>query len=394
MAYQAEYIVLITDRHLAVVGDPIAHWTSLDITLRFNEPGSGIFSVPGSAGIRAMLSPGNRVVVQRALRDRSDPPTVLIAGPIEKWLDERADDGENGGDGTITVNFADDLARVAAREVYPNPALTPATQTTDNWTFTGNAETGLRDLVNLNAGPGALTARRVPNLVLGTTAGVGTTITVNADRMQHLGEVARRIAQLGGGLGFRTVQVGTTIEFQVYSPPDVSSSVRFGLDWGNLKYLAYEVVAPTVTTAIVGGQGEGADAAMIERTNTTDETAWGRFEQLVSHRGSEAAQELQDEGDKVLGENAATVRVQANVADIEDMRFGAHYQLGSKVAIETAPGQQVIDVVRVVHLQAWPTAGEVVSATIGNQAARTEPFWERRLREIDERVSKTARTSL
>lgn len=380
-----DYVVLITNQNLAVVGDPIVCWKQIDVTLRFNEPGSGIVVTPGYPWIVEQIQDGNRVVV---IRNHE----ILIAGPIEKWLHERSDDGQHAGDGTLTVNFADDFARVAAREVYPNPAQTVEGQTADVWTFTGGAESALRDLVNLNAGPGALAPRRIPQLALGAVAGVGSTVTVAATRMQHLGDLARSIAEVGGQLGFRTRQSGTQILFEVYESEDKSGTVRFGFGLGNMKYISYERTAPTVTTAIVGGQGAGADRFMIERADAVAEAAWGRFEKLTSRPGSSALQELEDDATRSLAEGAATDRLATNVADTEDQSFGTHYQIGDIVSVESHPHQQVTGVVRTVHLQTYATSGEYVSATVGSQAATSDPAWARRLREIDDRLGRIERT--
>lgn len=393
MPYRGEYLILITNPALTVVGDPIISWTTLDVTLRFNEPDSGLFIVPGYSWIRDMMTPGNRaVVIRNQALHGNEPGTVVTAGPIEKTLYERADDGENAGVGTLTVNFAGDMAHIAGRLTYPNPALAPAAQNVDVWTATAvNAETILRNLVNLNAGPGALAARRIPQLVLGSVAGVGSTVTVKTERMEPLPDVLRRVALAGGDLGFRTVQVGSTIEFQVYAPVDKSNQVRFSFDMGNIKYLSYEVVAPVATTAIVGGQGDGVDRALIERVSTAAESAWGRLETLVSRAGSTDVAELQTDGDNTLLDDAETARVSSNIVDTAEQRYGIHYDLGTKVAIEQWPGSQIVDVVRTVHLQAWPTAGEVISATVGSQAARPDPDWIHMMREIDRRVGRLER---
>lgn len=383
---QQRYVLLITDQNGVVVGDPIVCWTSLDITLKYNEPDSGIAIMPGYPWILDMVTPpGRRMVVIRNGK-------VLTAGPIEQRLHERSDDGENAGDGKLTINFADDFALVAARSVLPNPALTPETQNLDNWTFTGNAEVALRTLVDLNAGPGALAARRVPGLTLGAVAGVGSSITVKAERQQPLGDVARSIAEIGGGLGFRVRQSGTSKLFEVYTPPDKSGTVRFSFGFGNLRYVSYEVSAPTATQVTVGGQGVGATSYMIERVNASEQTGWGRIEKHTSHDGSAVAQELEDEATKALAAGAATTRLTTNVADTPDQKFGTHYELGDIVAVEPFPGQQVADVVRTVHLQVYATAGEYVAATVGSQAASTDPVWVRRVREIDDRVGKLERT--
>jgi hypothetical protein len=199
----------------------------------------------------------------------------------------------------------------------------------------------------------------------------------------------RLIADAGGRIGFKTSQVGTSIVFDVFAPADLSLTVRFGFGLGNLKYLSYEVDAPKSTTVIVGGQGEGADRYFDERRNDAEETAWGRYETLLSRPGTEDA--LLDDADTELGNNAATSRLASNVSDTVDQRFGLHYNIGDIVTVETLTGQQVSDQVLTVHLQAWPTSGEYVQATVGSEAAKTDPVWVQRLREIEERLGTVER---
>jgi hypothetical protein len=376
--------LLVTDRDLTVVGDPIVGWQTVDCTQRFNTPGSGQFTAPGHQWIREQIEASYRVVV---VRDGD----VFLSGPIEDSMYERSDDGENGGDGTLTVTFADDLSLVVARQTYPNPALTPEAQTLAEWTFTGTGEMALRTLANGNAGPTARSERRVPHLILGALMGVGTTVTARADLMEPLGDVLRRVASSGGNLGFRTRQVGKQILFEVYAPTDKSNIVRFGFGLGNLRYLGYQRSAPKATTAIVGGQGEGADRALIARTDATAETAWGRREMLVNRSGTTPAAELQQAGDEALTEAGETARVQSSAYDSDDQRYGVHYGLGDRVSIQIWPGYEVSDLVRLVHLQAWATSGELVSAMVGSQEASHDPKWIQMMRQVDRRVGRIER---
>lgn len=388
-----EYIIMITDRDLVVQGNPIINWTLLDMTLRLNEPGSGMFTAPGWPSLREQLVPGSRVMVIRyETQHPGDGGQFVFTGPVEGILYERADDGENAGVGRVTVNFSDDLAEVVARLTYPDPALEPDDQSTASWTYSGNAEVGLRTLVNLNAGPGALAARRMPSLVLGALASVGTNVDVTAQLMEPLGDVMRRIALAGGGLGFRTRQDAGQIKFEVYEPVDRSDTVRFGFATGTAKYLGYEQAAPKATAVLVGGQGEGADQFVTERVDTAGVAAWGRREVLLSRAGSTDIAELNADGDARLAEDAETARLQANVADSGTQRFGTHYGLGDLVAVESWPGEQIIDVVRGVHIQAWPTAGDMIQPMIGSQAASSDPAWIQRMREIEAKVGRLERT--
>lgn len=377
--------LLVTDPNLNVVGDPIYCYDTVDVTLRFNEVSSGQFTAPAHPWIREQLAPRNRIVV---IRDGQ----VFMAGPWEKRLIERSDEGENSGVGKLTVDFAEDLSLMVSRNAYPNPAATPEAQAVDNWTYNDNAEVVLQALANLSAGPGAQSARRIPKLIMGGTTGVGTTVSGKL-RLDQLGDGMRSIALAGGGIGFRTRQVGTDIVYETYGPRDLSNTVRFSFGLGNLRYLAYEENAPAITTAIVGGQGEGADRFLIGRTDAALEAVWGRRESYVARPGNDPLIDLQQAGDELLAREAATARLQSSAWDTEDQRYGVHYGLGDRVSIEVGPGEQVSDLVRLVHLQAWSTAGELVSAMVGGQDASTDPKWIYQMREMTRRLARLERTA-
>lgn len=380
--------VLFTDRNLNVVGDLGDSWATVDCTLRFNEVSSGQVTAPAHPWIRELVDASRRVVV---IRDGQ----VFLAGPVEDTMVEQADDGDNAGVGKLTVDFSDDLSHIANRITYPNPAQTPETQTVDQWTYSGNGETALRQLVDLNAGPGARAERQVPQLILGAVAGVGSTVTVST-RLEPLADVLRATALSAGGLGFRTRQDDTQkkILFEVFAPRDLTGTVRFGFGLGNLRYLAYSRGAPTASTVIVGGQGEGSDRYILARTNSAAETAWGRVETYVPRPGSDLIADLQAEADRELASKAETARLQTSAWDTPDQRYPDHYRLGDRVSVQVAPNEQVSDLVRLVHLQAWSTAGELVSAMVGSQDASTDPVWVQQMRGIDRRVGYLERRTL
>jgi len=212
--------------------------------------------------------------------------------------------------------------------------------------------------------------------------------------MEPLGDVMRRMAISGGGLGFRTRQSGQNILFEVFQPTDLSDQAFFSFGLGNLKYASYEVSAPTATTAIVGGQGDGADRFLLERNNPGAEQAWGRMEKLVSRPGNDPTADLNEAGDEELNDDKETARLATTTGDTPWMRYGVDYDLGSLVSVETWPGSMLADVVTSVHIQAWPSSGDVVAATIGDQSESSDPAWIQRLRAIDKRVGYLERNVL
>lgn len=393
-----EYTILITDISLVYVGDPIVCWTTLDVTLRFNQPGSGEIVVPAYDWVLAQMGPGHRVVLIRHQPDTTGLASeVLMSGPIEKWKVEQSDGNDaNAGVGILTINFGDDLARVVARQTYQDPALAPGAQTTANWTYSGNGELALRALFDGNAGPGALVARREPGLVLGAIHGVGTAVTAKADLMEPLGDVARRVALAAGGLGFTAKQLGGQVVLDVYQPTDASTTVLFGFALGNMKYRSWEVTAPSATVALVGGQGTGATSLVHEYTNTSPGgvSDWGRMETLVSMDGTSPTADLDAAAAKAFTDGGEKVMVTASVIDTTDQRYGINYDLGSKVSMETVTGSALVDIVTLVHIQAWATAGELVFPTVGAQDNEGTLLWLQRIRQLEDEIKRLARNVL
>ncbi|MEV0608134.1 siphovirus ReqiPepy6 Gp37-like family protein [Polymorphospora rubra] len=379
--------ILITDRNLRPVGDILDGWTGLDIIGRDREPDSGTFSIPARPDIVAQIQPGNRVVVER-------DGEILTAGPIEapgpyQW----SASGEHAGDGTQTITWADDSAPIAGRVTYPDPAAAATAQTTvSHWTRSAtSAEVVMRDLVRLNAGADALAARRIPRLALGALAGVGTSIDFST-RWEPLGDALRRAALAGGGLGFRTRQVGDEILFEVYEPRDLTSTVWFSRGLGNLQAITYESTAPTVTAAIVGGQGELTARTIRERVDSTAAATWWRIERFLDQTQEEDIAALDQAGDEALAEGAETARLAMVTVDTPDQRYGRDYGLSDKVPVEIHDDLVVVEVVRGYHLQqAHANAPELVTALIGSQEASRDPAWVRVGRDLARRLGQQER---
>lgn len=376
--------VLITDAAGTVVTNPVTTYSSISLELKFNEVGSGELLAPADDWlVEAVTTPGNQVIVIRQ-------NTVFGGGPIEKpgaieW-------GPEGGVGNIRVNFASHEVHLAGRLTYPNPALaaTDAAQPLAYTATAANAEVVLRDLVNLNAGPGALTPRRVPDLILGALASVGTNVTVST-RFEVLTEVLRTVALAGGGLGWRIEPVGSTLEFQVYAPTDRSEDVRFSRSLGNLRALTTDPEAPTGNVAIVGGDGTGDARTIVARTNSSSVTLWGRKEIWVNQGGTGAVTgELEQAGDIALTEGDETTGIQATAVDTQWARYGTDYFLGDLVGIELVPGTAVSDLVTAVTLTATPDRGAEISPTIGSE--RRGSHQARQLRELAKRIGRLERT--
>lgn len=375
---KVDYTILITspDASTTLI-DPIGAgdrygrygWRAIALSPRFNQVGSGNFTTSATPDVLAAVNtPENRVVV---IREPADGDSVIeMSGPIERQpFGYKAERDGTDGPGTVTVWFADDLARIAKRLVYPNPAQASTAQTVAKYTISAvNAEDAMRALVNLNAGPGALTARRVPGLVLGADNGLGTTVSTSFTRATHLTDALREVARLGGGLGFRTQQVGTQIQFQVYAPRDLTDTVWFSRDLGNIRDVDYEPEAPKATVAIVGDAAAGTGRVIKERTNTAALAAgWFRSEAFVDARSAANATELDQAGDEHLADSGPSARLNLVAVETPSQRYRDHFAVGDSVTCEVFDGYRVVDIVRGVDITVSAEKGETVVPIIGAQ---------------------------
>lgn len=376
--------LLVTDENLAVVGDPLAKWTNLDCTRSFNEPATGSVDLPAYPATMAQLLPGHRLVV---VRDGD----VWSAGPMEEPQDYSwGVEGDEAGVGTVSVRFSDDLAVPAGYLTWPDPAAAWTAQpaTASRQIASTNAETIIRTLVDENCGPGALADRQIPNFVLGDVAGAGTTTSVTT-RLEGLLECCRRVAIAGGGLGFRTRQVGAQILFEVYAPRDLTATARFSVGLGNLRSVTYKLGAPTVTHALVSGSEDAVPRAFVEVADTAAAATWWRVEQHVDGSvDTDATGELTAAGNEELATGAAPVELATATIDTPDLRAGRDFDLGDRVTVQLPTGVEVADVVRSITLHASANEGEQVTTLAGSPEATSDPRMVRIVRELGRRLGR------
>ncbi|MGA5076260.1 siphovirus ReqiPepy6 Gp37-like family protein [Streptomyces griseoincarnatus] len=383
--------LLVTDRNLNVIGDPLSEWTQVSCDRNFNRPASGAVKLPAWPQYMQLLQPGNRLVL---IRDKQ----VWCAGPMEEPQNYTWDLGENSGAGTVTVNFSDDLARIAGYLTYPEPdkAFTAQDTVTDQMrTFTStNNEVIIRQLVDENCGPGALTARRIERLVLDDVAGVGSNRSLST-RFAPLLDACREAAAMDG-LGFRTRQVGDEIRFGVYAPRDLTRTARFSVGLGNLRKIGFTMGAPTATSELVQGGGDPDDEATPPNVRVYVEVTsgaaadWYRVEKLVDKTGTDddSGGELTQAGTLALGDDNPQASLSTVTVDTEDLRAGRDYDLGDKVTVALPTGLEIADIVQTIRLEATPDEGEQVTSVIGNSDKTTTTALVRSVRDLARRLGR------
>jgi hypothetical protein len=388
-----EFTVLVQDDQLKTVARPVYNWQTFDATIKHNGVGSITFTAPAEPWLLNAIVPANRRVsiIRNPAPALGIAGEVLVSGPIERpgayaWS---IDSDTESGIGLVTVGAATNEAYLAERITYPNPAAAAAAQGTAYYERTAvNAETILRDLVNLNAGPGALLARRVPKLALGTVAGVGTATNVTT-RFDPLTDVLRDVAEMGGGLGWRVRESGGQLLFEVYAPV-TRTAARFGRSRGNLRELKTEPQAPIATVAIAGGTGEGAGRLVVERASASA-GGYRRMETFVNQDGVSTTVGLEQYADKDLAEKVAKAGLSITPAEPRGGGYSRIYRPGDRVPVELATGVTHLDVVTAVRVQAEAGTPATYTPSIGTGNPTTDPVQVRAVRDMTRRLGRLER---
>ncbi|MGJ3228925.1 Gp37-like protein [Micromonospora aurantiaca (nom. illeg.)] len=363
-----EITILVTDADLNPV-HVLDDWQQLDTTHARNAPGPGSVVAPSRQALMAALQPGARIAVYRG-----DSAEAWHSGPLEKpGPRDRSVDGDNAG-GLIKLSWVTHEMWLGARRVYPNPALAWTAQTAEQWTVAGVvAETVLRTLVDTQLGPGALPNRRVPRLQLAPANAplLGAAVT-DVSRFEWVSDVARRVALAGGNLGWRIRHIAQDLLFGVSARRDLSASVRFSLDLDNLLSYSTDPEAPTVTAALVAGQGTGTARPLRERTAVS---GWGRFEDFVDASSATTTAQLDAAGDEALAAGAESANLSAEAVETTGPglpTFGRDFWLNDLVTVELDDGVPLVDAVTAARLQAPGNGTSSLAFTIGTPDAASD----------------------
>ncbi|MGW2932967.1 siphovirus ReqiPepy6 Gp37-like family protein [Streptomyces sp. NPDC001156] len=350
--------VQVRDQNLRILG-VVSDFTSLTITPRFNAVGAYVLNISAASPNADFLIPGNGLVIRRG-------SNVLMSGPIREpnWS------SGDGGSGTLTVNGVDDMTLLAGATCWPTPTAADSAQTDPMYKVSGvAAETAMRTLVNLNIGPGAQAARKVSNLTLAADGGHGAAVTRQVNQFDNLLAVLQDIAKTAG-LGFRIVQVGTSLQFQVYEPADLSASAKFSFKLGNLLDASYSVTAPTCTKAVVtaGGGTSPRVVKVYTRADAAFPGAW--IEQFVDLTSVDTASvdltaQMDQAADEALTSGAAQGNLTVTPIDTPLLQFGRDYTVGDQVSCQVRD-DFISEVVREVNITFDAQGGYVAKAVIGS----------------------------
>ncbi|MFD3638197.1 siphovirus ReqiPepy6 Gp37-like family protein [Streptomyces griseus] len=340
----------------------IDDYTSLTVIPRYNAIGSFVLEISADSGKANLLAEGNGLIIRTA------DGTLVDSGPIRTvdWSRSKDDSGE----GKLTVGGVSDTEVLARYTCWPAPGSTIGSQADTVYKISGVvAETAMRALVNLNAGPGALAARKNVLITLATDGGRGSAVTRQLNQFDGLLAVLTDIAN-AAGLGFRVVQVGSGLQFQVYEPTDRSGTARFAFDLGNLTDANYTTTPPTCTRAVVvaGGQSSPRQCKTYDRADPLfPDLVIEQFVDLTSvdTASVDLVPQMDQAAEEALTAGAGQGSLAISPIDIPLLQYGRDYQVGDTVSAKVRDSWMT-DVVREVTLACTAGEGATVKAAVGS----------------------------
>nr|WP_170026623.1 hypothetical protein [Actinomadura oligospora] len=273
--------------------------TSFQAISRLNDVGSWSIEVPSGSEQSRWLLPGRGIVVFRD--GRAEP---VFSGPIRS-IERAWDAAENPGAGVVRVTGVDDMALLAERLAWTNPAEDihwaakhVHWQTSPSWTNVGEL---LRELLLANVAgqpdrwvSKLYVARQDPALLDDETAN---------STLLRFNDVSNEIRKMAAVYGFRISCVwhpspyslgdgadaddGPGVLVRIQAVDDLTGDVQFGAHLGNLQAYSYSVTAPEATRVVVGAQRRQYKVLKVQPTKDSTGKVTGYTETEVEREGPE-----------------------------------------------------------------------------------------------------------
>lgn len=372
----AGYRVRVRDSSLNIIGE-IDDYQALTLNLIYNAVSRWVLTARlGTDAVDALRAPAAGIIVQRLHPGFADDGAVVLSGVWDSLVEVYDDQGLH-----LEIAGPDDMYVVDDELAYPS---TDGNFANNAYDVIGPsaAETVLYHYVSANIGPTAIASRKTPGsrpaLTLGTDLGRGSSITGRARFGQLLDTLQAYALASSPELGFRVIQVGAALQFQVYQPADRSANVRFGPDLGNVQAYQRTATAPTLNHVIVGGGGAGTARSFLENEDASSITTWKRRRvSFRDQRNTTVVAELSQAATEALTGGVALTRLDITPIDTPTQQYLIDYGLGDKVTVITrgAAGQvnTTAELVRQVTIQLQGGQATQVQPIVGQAGSTDDP---------------------
>lgn len=252
----------------------------------------------------------------------NDDGAVILSGPVEVSLPDAPAVGQTiePDESSLIVTGTDDNGWLADRIVLPPPG-----EGYDD--RSGPAGSVIAGYVDANAGPGAGVRQIAPGITI-PVAAVGTPISMSA-RFQNLMELVAELAMIGG-VSVRVEQQGRALALVVAEVADLSDTVLFSVEAGNIAKARVATSVATSTVLYVAGQGVGAARSVVE----ISQPGVRRRERLMDRRDLATTGALTAAAAVELEKASGSVSLTVDPVADGDAIFGTDYRLGDLVGVE------------------------------------------------------------
>ena len=316
---QADYAIYIRRKDGALTGR-IIDYVKLHIIMTLNDPGS--WDMTSVSREECPFKPGDGIIVVRN--------SVCIYGGV---MTQFSDDYDlTTGLHSWQAIGKGDLEYLNRRICYVDPA-TGQTDEYAHYTDSGYLSEVVRDLIRLNLGPDALTARQEAIVEDFQQAAVGPSVSVSL-RFQNLLQTVTALVSANGYNIRANWDDGTNkIYFDVFQGRDLTGSIVFTEQLSNITAAQHLANVPQGNFILAGGTGELTDRSFATAQDDDSISEWGRVEFYQDARNQHT---LAGYVDEVLENKTADTLGYGCVAAYGDLvpQFGKDYLLGDIVAMK------------------------------------------------------------
>lgn len=282
---------------LGWIGDPI----SVAAVLRHNAVSTGELVVEDDHRMAGVLAaPGCRVTVEH----RGE---LILSGLVEAAKFD-------GPTGTATFTVLGDWRFMQRVLGWPVPGNGIGNQGTAYHTVTGPAETVVKTIAAANFTRLGLPITAAPDLGRGGSMTASLRMHPLVDRLFPAVDEA--------GIGVTITQDGTNgLVLDCYESGAYGR--RLTRESGALLSWSFTRSAPTVTRAVVGGQGEMTAREFSQRVDATAEADWGEVaEHFQDARDTDDPAVMNQRGDEAIAEGAAKTGLSVALSETDAFHYG------------------------------------------------------------------------